>query len=101
VPEFDAGVLGGEPPVDVALVLVDLLGPGVESGVEGVEFGDPSVTAPGQTRRATGRQGLRIAPARRPAPRRKNPRRHLGEVEQHHRAQGAPPGGRTTVRVRR
>ena len=47
--EFDAGVGGGELPVDLALVGVGGVLPGGEFGVEGVEVVDPAVEAlPGQ-----------------------------------------------------
>ena len=43
--EFDAGVGGGELPVDLALVGVGGVLPGGEFGVEGVEVGDAPVEA--------------------------------------------------------
>ena len=45
MPKFDAGVAGGEPPVDLALVGVDGLGPGGEFGVEDGEVGDTPAEA--------------------------------------------------------
>jgi len=45
VPEFDAGVAGGEPPVDLALVGVRGVGPGGEFLVEDIEFGDAPAEA--------------------------------------------------------
>jgi len=49
VAEFDAGVGGGELPVDLAAVGVGLALPGGELGVEGVEVVDAAVEAlPGQ-----------------------------------------------------
>ena len=49
MPEFDAGVAGGELPVDLALVGVGGVGPGFEFCVEDVDVGDASAQAlPGQ-----------------------------------------------------
>jgi hypothetical protein len=49
VAEFDACVVGGELPADLALVGVDGVLPGGEFGVEGVEVADAAVEAlPGQ-----------------------------------------------------
>jgi hypothetical protein len=45
VAEFDAGVGGGELPVDLAVVGVDGVLPGGEFGVEGVDVGDAPVEA--------------------------------------------------------
>jgi len=45
VAEFDAGILGGELPVDLALVGVGGCLPGSEFGVEDVEFADAPVEA--------------------------------------------------------
>lgn len=43
--EFDACVVGGELPADVALFGVDGMLPGGEFGVEGVEVADAAVEA--------------------------------------------------------
>lgn len=43
--EFDAGVAGGEPPVDLALVGVGSLRPGGEFCVQGVDVGDAPAEA--------------------------------------------------------
>ena len=43
--EFDAGVSGGELPVDLALLCVGGLLPGCEFGVEAVDVGDAPVEA--------------------------------------------------------
>lgn len=43
--ESDSCVVGGEVPVDLALVVVGGLLPGREFGVEDVEFGDAAVEA--------------------------------------------------------
>jgi hypothetical protein len=45
MPEFDAGVAGGESPVDLAFVGVGGVGPGGEFGVEDVEVGDAPAEA--------------------------------------------------------
>jgi hypothetical protein len=45
VSEFDAGVAGGEPPLDLAFVGVGGGGPGGELGVEDIEFGDAPAEA--------------------------------------------------------
>jgi hypothetical protein len=45
VAEFDAGVGGGELPLDLALVGVGGVLPGGEFGVEGVEVGDAAIEA--------------------------------------------------------
>ena len=47
--EFDAGVVGGEMPVDLALAGVRGVLPGGELSIEGVEVADAAVQAlPGQ-----------------------------------------------------
>ena len=45
VAELDAGVVGGEVPVDLPLVGVGVVLPGGEFSVQGVEFADPAVEA--------------------------------------------------------
>jgi hypothetical protein len=45
VAEFEAGVGGGELPVDLALISVGGVLPGGEFGVEGVDVGDAAVEA--------------------------------------------------------
>ena len=49
MPEFDAGVAGGELPVDLALFDVGGVGPGLEFCVEDVDVSDaPSEALPGE-----------------------------------------------------
>jgi len=45
VAEFDPGVVGGELPVDLALIGIGSCLPGSELGVEDVEIADPAIEA--------------------------------------------------------